>query len=152
MTRRVDWWEPRAALIPPFPPPRAHQAQPREVAGEIESAVAADHVPILLDMARLGQERDFKDLAGCLGVPLEDLDAMWQGTVARLRRDAPQAPAEVSGERPTRLAAVIQTSPSIDRWTTPLGLSELEIRIRIRREIRMRMAETLISALRGSDA
>ena len=45
----------------------------------------ADRVQTLLDLARAGQEADFKFLAGAVGVPAGDLEALWTGTVARLR-------------------------------------------------------------------
>ena len=46
-----------------------------------------DRIQTLLDLARAGQEADFKFLAGAVGVPVGDLEALWAGTVARLKRD-----------------------------------------------------------------
>ena len=44
-----------------------------------------DRVQTLLDLARAGHEADFKFLAGAVGVPAADLEALWTGTVARLK-------------------------------------------------------------------
>ncbi len=44
-----------------------------------------DHFDTLLDLARAGDESTFKDLARSVGIPAEDLDALWSGTVARIR-------------------------------------------------------------------
>lgn len=39
----------------------------------------------LLDLTRAGDESTFKDLARSVGVPPEDLDTLWSGTVAQIR-------------------------------------------------------------------
>lgn len=45
-----------------------------------------DHVSTLLDLARQGDETTFKDLAACVGVPKDQLDEMWLGTVRRVQK------------------------------------------------------------------
>jgi hypothetical protein len=45
----------------------------------------ADTVPTLLDLARAGQEANFRWFAASAGVKAEELDALWAGTVARVR-------------------------------------------------------------------
>ena len=45
----------------------------------------ADTVTTLLDFARAGQEANFRWLAASAGVKAEELDALWTGTVARVR-------------------------------------------------------------------
>ena len=51
-----------------------------------EDFVTSDHVPMLLELARHGDEATFRDLARSLGVKAEHLDAMWTGTRARVER------------------------------------------------------------------
>ena len=45
----------------------------------------ADTVATLLDLARAGHEADFRWLAASAGLKAEELDALWTGTVARVR-------------------------------------------------------------------
>ena len=45
----------------------------------------ADIVTTLLELARAGQDADFRWLAASAGVKAEELDALWTGTVARVR-------------------------------------------------------------------
>ena len=45
----------------------------------------ADTVTTLLDLARAGDEADFRWFAASAGVKAEELDALWTGTVARVR-------------------------------------------------------------------
>ena len=52
----------------------------------VEHAVEATHVDVLIDLAKQGEETTFKDLAQTLGVPAERLDALWTGTVRRVKR------------------------------------------------------------------
>ena len=52
----------------------------------LRAVVEADTVEALLDYAREGNERDFRDLAAMSGVPLAQLDKLWQGTRARLHQ------------------------------------------------------------------
>jgi hypothetical protein len=47
--------------------------------------IPADTVTTLLDLARAGHEADFRWLAASAGVKAEELDALWTGTVARVR-------------------------------------------------------------------
>lgn len=51
----------------------------------LRAMVEADTVEALVEYARAGNERDFRDLAAMSGVPLAQLDKLWQGTRARLR-------------------------------------------------------------------
>jgi hypothetical protein len=44
-----------------------------------------DYFDTLFDLARAGDESTFKDLARSVGVPAEDVDALWSGTVAQIR-------------------------------------------------------------------
>lgn len=48
--------------------------------------VAADQIENLLDLAREGNETEFKDVAAMLGVATDLLDEMWTGTVAQVGR------------------------------------------------------------------
>ena len=54
--------------------------------GDLRAIVEADTVETLLDYARAGNEPDFRDLAAMSGVPLAQLDELWQGTRARLHQ------------------------------------------------------------------
>jgi hypothetical protein len=47
--------------------------------------LSADTVTTLLDLARAGQEANFRWFAASAGVKAEELDALWTGTVARVR-------------------------------------------------------------------
>jgi len=58
---------------------------------EPESRLAGEHVPVLLDLARAGDEATFKDLARSVGVPGEQLEELWSGTVTRLRSERVKA-------------------------------------------------------------
>jgi hypothetical protein len=55
---------------------------------ETHDSVAPDQVEILVELAREGEEATFKELATCLNPVLsdEDLNQIWCGTVARLKR------------------------------------------------------------------
>lgn len=43
-------------------------------------------VDTLCDLAAQGEEATFRDLAQSVGVPPEDLQALWEGTVARTKK------------------------------------------------------------------
>ena len=45
----------------------------------------SDRHETLLDLARAGDEETFKDLARALGVPADEVDGLWIGTLARAR-------------------------------------------------------------------
>ena len=55
-----------------------------EARGWLEGSAPEEHTVVLLDLARAGDERTFKELASLVGVAAEDLDALWVGTRARL--------------------------------------------------------------------
>lgn len=60
-----------------------------EVARRLADGVELDdRVRALVDLAQAGQEADFKFLAGAVGVPVADHEAMWAGTVARLEKQS----------------------------------------------------------------
>lgn len=65
---------------PEVPPPSP------VLAGELTAA--------LMDLARLGQEADFRWLAQSQGVPESELDNLWNGTVRRIRRWSPRKAAQ----------------------------------------------------------
>ena len=44
-----------------------------------------DQTKTLVELARQGREQDFRDLAAMLGIDQERRDALWSGTVARLK-------------------------------------------------------------------
>lgn len=46
-----------------------------------------DAVPALMDFARRGDKAGFTDLARAVGVAVDELEAMWAGTLARLARE-----------------------------------------------------------------
>lgn len=46
-----------------------------------------DLVETLVDLAKQGDEGQFRELAAMRGVPVADLDAMWEGTVARMGKE-----------------------------------------------------------------
>lgn len=49
-----------------------------------EPFVHGEHVEVLIDLARSGEELTFKELAAALGVNPESIDVLWQGTLRRL--------------------------------------------------------------------
>ena len=55
-----------------------------EARGWLEGSAPEEHTIVLLDLARAGDERTFKELASLVGVAAEDVDALWVGTRARL--------------------------------------------------------------------
>jgi hypothetical protein len=55
-----------------------------EARGWLEGSAPEEHTVVLLDLARAGDERTFKELASLVGVAAEDVDALWVGTRARL--------------------------------------------------------------------
>jgi len=55
-----------------------------EARGWLEGSAPEEHTIVLLDLARAGDERTFKELASLVGVAAEDVDMLWVGTRARL--------------------------------------------------------------------
>ena len=66
------------------------QRTEQELLAQRESPVEldADAVERLTDLAREGREEDFRWLARSQGVPESDLDSLWRGTLARVRRSS----------------------------------------------------------------
>lgn len=58
----------------------------QKAAGRNDAQLEPDAVEELLALARAGDAATFKALAGMVGVPVNDLDALWTGTVRRLGR------------------------------------------------------------------
>ena len=50
----------------------------------LRAVVEQGTVEALVDLARQGQEQDFRDLATMSGVPAGEVDALWQGTRRRV--------------------------------------------------------------------
>ena len=80
---RVVW--PERAAFPVRVEPLSETGQIAVADAEgLRAMVEADTVEALVEYAREGNERDFRDLAAMSGVPRAQLDELWQGTRARL--------------------------------------------------------------------
>ncbi len=68
--------------LPSLPLPGGHEPL-------LEHSIEATHVETLVDLAKHGEEVTFKDLARTLGVPVEQLNDLWTGTVRRIHKGTP---------------------------------------------------------------
>jgi hypothetical protein len=88
-------WRPHASVVPVAAlvhSPDWHaspDAAAEAVVSEYENLRDDDTIQTLLNLARTGRERDFRDLAAMVGVEQERIDELWLGTKAR-RCDGPQ--------------------------------------------------------------
>lgn len=78
--RNLGCWQPERA---PEPIP-----EPEPIEAPESPELSDDTTATLMDLAHRGEEAEFRWLAQSQGVLESDLDALWRGTVARLRRRA----------------------------------------------------------------
>lgn len=56
------------------------------------AVIDEETVKTLTDLARQNKEMEFREMAACVGVPGDQIDALWTGTRRRVHRETKAAP------------------------------------------------------------